>query len=103
SNSVELLAPSFQENIQNQQENEDNTTNESFNDEEIADSNSLEEEFGQFLNVWVEISANETEELANIDDDDDLFSLSVGDTVHPAVDSNAKWDLITLFNELPLL
>ncbi|KAF0446140.1 hypothetical protein F8M41_002972 [Gigaspora margarita] len=136
----ELLAPSFQESIQNQQEvtneknnetsnktepetksrlepetesrlepeleiieNEDNIVNENFNDEEVVDSNSLEEEFSQFLDVWVEILANKTEKLADIDEEEDeIFFLPVGDIIHPAVDSNAKWDLITLFNELPL-
>ncbi|KAF0524682.1 hypothetical protein F8M41_015060 [Gigaspora margarita] len=96
----ELLAPSFQESIQNQQEvtneknnetsnktepetelrlepeleiieNEDNIVNENFNDEEV-----------------VEISANETEELADIDKEEDkIFSLLVGDIIHPAVNS----------------
>ncbi|KAF0333054.1 hypothetical protein F8M41_017183 [Gigaspora margarita] len=84
-------------------ENEDNIVNENFNDEEAVDSNSLKEEFSQFLDVWVEISANETEELADIDEEEvKIFSLPVGDIIHPAVNSNAKWDLITLFNELPL-
>ncbi|CAG8753523.1 21811_t:CDS:2, partial [Dentiscutata erythropus] len=113
SNSIELLAPNFQESIQNQQEvtneknnepsnetnpetesrleskpeNEDNIANENFNDEEIADSNSLEEEFSQFLDVWVEISANETKELADIDEEEEKFSLPVDDIIHPVVDS----------------
>ncbi|CAG8787855.1 15097_t:CDS:2, partial [Dentiscutata erythropus] len=120
SNSIEFLAPNFQESIQNQQEvtneennepfnetdpetesrletksrlktesrlepepkNEDNMANENINNKEIADSNSLEEEFNE-----------EKEE----------FSLLVDDIIHPAVDSSAKWDQITLFNELPLL
>ncbi|RIB08569.1 hypothetical protein C2G38_2211342 [Gigaspora rosea] len=51
----------------------------------------------------VEISANETKELADINEEDEVFSLLVGDIIHLAVDSNAKWDRITLFNELPLL
>ncbi|CAG8824760.1 18747_t:CDS:2, partial [Gigaspora rosea] len=75
----ELLVPSFQESIQNQQEITENIDN------------------------IVEISANETKELADINEEDEVFSLLVGDIIHLAVDSNAKWDRITLFNELPLL
>ncbi|RIB01703.1 hypothetical protein C2G38_2229979 [Gigaspora rosea] len=76
----ELLVPSFQESIQNQQEitneknnktpnetksetesrlepepeiteNEDNIVNKNFNDEEAVDSNSLKKEFSQFLDI----------------------------------------------------
>ncbi|RIB15393.1 hypothetical protein C2G38_2192478, partial [Gigaspora rosea] len=85
-------------------ENEVNTATEGF-DEETVESSSLEE-FGQFLDVWVVISAEETEELTGIDDEDEEMSFlsvgSVGDIIHPAIDPNAKWDIITLFNELPL-
>ncbi|CAG8696525.1 12362_t:CDS:1, partial [Dentiscutata erythropus] len=56
----------------------------------IADSNSLEEKFSQFLDIWVEISTNETEELADIDEEEKEFSLLVDDIIHPAVDSSTK-------------
>ncbi|CAG8775906.1 4239_t:CDS:1, partial [Gigaspora rosea] len=86
-------------------ENEVNTATEGFDEEKTVESSSLEE-FGQFLDVWVVISAEETEELTGIDDEDEEMSFlsvgSVGDIIHPAIDPNAKWDIITLFNELPL-
>ncbi|KAF0534962.1 hypothetical protein F8M41_009754 [Gigaspora margarita] len=131
SNSTKMPPPSFQTNIQQETtgekyeppneiepesearyepeseeiENEDNTAIEDFNEEETVESSSLEE-FSQFLDVWVVISAEETEELTVIEEDDDEISSlsvgSVGDIIHPAINSNAKWDIITLFNELPL-
>ncbi|CAG8752488.1 17278_t:CDS:1, partial [Cetraspora pellucida] len=55
----------------------------------------------QFLDVWVEISADETEEVMDIEDEDEEILL-VNAAVHLAVDSNAKWNLITLFNKLEL-
>ncbi|RIB18883.1 hypothetical protein C2G38_2183367 [Gigaspora rosea] len=84
-------------------QNEDNTTTEDFDEEGTVKSDSLGE-FSQFLNVWVVISAEETEELTSIEyeEDEEIFSLSVGDIIHPVIDSNAKWDILTLFNELPL-
>ncbi|RIB15810.1 hypothetical protein C2G38_2039099 [Gigaspora rosea] len=131
SNSTKLPPPSFQTNIQQETtgendepsneiepksearhepeseeiENEVNTATEGFDEEETVESSSLEE-FGQFLDVWVVISAEETEELTGIDDEDEEMSFlsvgSVGDIIHLAIDPNAKWDIITLFNELPL-
>ncbi|RIB27831.1 hypothetical protein C2G38_2159583 [Gigaspora rosea] len=85
-------------------QNENNTETEDFNEEETVESDSLGE-FSQFLNVWVVILAEKTKELMSIEyeEDEEISSLSVGDIIHPAIDSNAKWDIITLFNELPLL
>ncbi|CAG8646726.1 4123_t:CDS:1, partial [Gigaspora rosea] len=83
-------------------ENEVNTAT----DEEEAVESSLLEEFSQFLDVWVIISAEETKELTGIDNEYEEISFlsvgSVGDIIHPAIDPNAKWGIITLFNELPL-
>ncbi|CAG8626420.1 4066_t:CDS:2, partial [Scutellospora calospora] len=61
----------------------------------------LDEEKIVDSNVWVEISADKTEEVMDTEDEDEEI-LSVNAAIHPAVDSNAKWDLITLFNELEL-
>ncbi|CAG8547469.1 12265_t:CDS:2 [Cetraspora pellucida] len=74
---------------------------EDLDEEKIVDSSFLETEFSQFLDVWIEISADKTEEVMDIEDENEEI-LSVNAAVHPAVDSNAKWDLITLFNELEL-
>lgn len=81
--------------------NDNCTSIEDFDEEEVVDSSSLETEFGEFLDVWVEIITNETEELANTENEDEEM-LEINDIVHPAVDSNAKWDLSTLFNDLEL-
>ena len=125
SNSVELFPPSFlEENIEDQinvehkefeefdeefcevesesEEFEELISNKDF-DNKLPDSNSLETEFNQFLDVWVEISVRETEESTDIDEEDDeMISSAIEDIVHPAVDSNAKWNLNLLFNELQL-
>ncbi|KAF0488371.1 hypothetical protein F8M41_022306 [Gigaspora margarita] len=128
SNSTKLPPPSFQTNIQqettgendepsneiepesearNEPESEDieNEVNTATDEEETVESSPLEE-FSQFLDVWVVISAEETEELTGINDEDEEMSFlsvgSVGDIIYPVIDPNAKWDIITLFNKLPL-
>ncbi|RIB03410.1 hypothetical protein C2G38_2049293 [Gigaspora rosea] len=116
SNEIEPESEARHESESEEIENEANTATEGFNEEETVESNSLKEEtvesssleeFSQFLDVWVVISAEETEELTGIDDEDEEMAFllvgSVGDIIHPAIDPNAKWDIITLFSELPLL
>ncbi|CAG8684727.1 6651_t:CDS:1 [Dentiscutata erythropus] len=74
-------------------------------DNESLDSNSLKESFGEFLDVWVEISAEEVEEVSDMDDtnkDDYRMPSKVEDIVHLAIDPAAKWDLESLFTELQL-
>ena len=82
--------------------NEDGDNNN--NDDESPDSSTLEANFGQFLDVWVEILVEETEEFMGIAEEENnkMSSLEIEDIIHPAVDSNTKWDLNTLFNELQL-
>ncbi|KAF0388092.1 hypothetical protein F8M41_011141 [Gigaspora margarita] len=80
---------------------DDYTLIEGFDEEEVIDSSSLVTEFGGFLDVWVKIITNETEELADTENENEEI-LGINDIVHPAVDSTAKWDLCTLFNDLEL-
>ena len=132
-NSVELSPPGFLEDIEDQNQtninNEENqeleeteeiqesneieqesedfgdlTLNEDCDNDESPDSSSLEADFGQFLDVWVEILVKKTEEFTDIEEEENnkMFSSEIGNITHPAVDSNAKWDLDTLFNELEL-
>ncbi|CAG8584867.1 3022_t:CDS:2, partial [Dentiscutata erythropus] len=75
-------------------ENKDNAVIEDFNDEETVESNSLEEEFSQFLDVWVVISVEEIKESMSIDEDkEECFFLSVGlvdDIIYLVIDPNTK-------------
>ncbi|KAF0532298.1 hypothetical protein F8M41_011341 [Gigaspora margarita] len=112
SNEIEPESEARHESRSEEIENEANTATEGFNEEKTVESSSLEEEtielssleeFSQFLDVWVVISAEETEELTGIDDEDnEMAFLSVGDIIHPAIDPNAKWNIITLFSKLLL-
>ncbi|RIB12870.1 hypothetical protein C2G38_2038669 [Gigaspora rosea] len=83
---------------------EPNESVEDENDEndEISELTPLEE-FGQFLNVWVDISTSEIEEITQIyEDEDEMLTSEVEDISYPAINPNSKWDLRTLFKELPL-
>ena len=123
----ELFPPSFLRNAEEQtnidgeenQENQENeesgeieeepeesvdlTLNEDHDDDELPDVSSLEADFGQFLDVWVVILVEETDEFTDTEEENgEMLSSEIEDIIHPAVDSNAKWDLNTLFNELQL-
>jgi hypothetical protein len=71
-------------------------------DDEIDPIN-IENEFGEYLQGWTDMLKEE--ELANNDDDsDDILNSTIDNIIHPAVDTNAKWVLSTLFkNDLDLL
>ena len=127
SDSVELSPPDLEENVDDQtninseetqdiQENEESgeieadpeetidltLNNNDFDEDEVPDSSSLEANFGEFLDVWVEILVEETEEFTGIEEENEEELSEIEDIIHPAVDPNAKWDLNTLFNELSL-
>ncbi|CAI2164177.1 10824_t:CDS:2 [Funneliformis geosporum] len=61
----------------------------------------LENEFNEYLQNWAEMLEGESIFDEN---DEDIFKDNIIDNiVHPAVDLNAKWELLTLFkNELNL-
>ncbi|RGB28286.1 ribonuclease H-like domain-containing protein [Rhizophagus diaphanus] len=56
----------------------------------------LENDFGEYLQGWTEILKEE--ENAEIDEVDEESNTSLDDITHPANDTSAKWELITLFN-----
>ncbi|CAG8740577.1 20084_t:CDS:2 [Dentiscutata erythropus] len=76
-----------------------------FHEVNVQDLTKLEEP-GESKNTsddFASIEELDKEEIKMMDTEDkDEKILSVHDVVHPAVDSNAKWDLITLFNEIEL-
>ncbi|KAF0511329.1 hypothetical protein F8M41_018278 [Gigaspora margarita] len=85
SNPIELFPHSFHDFAEK---------NEELSEEPKELSEELEE-----LNVWVDISTSEIEEITQIyEDEDEMLTSEVEDIDHPALDSKAKWDLRTLFN-----
>ncbi|CAB5180931.1 unnamed protein product [Rhizophagus irregularis] len=56
----------------------------------------LENAFGEYLQGWMEMLKEE--ENAEIDEVDEKSNTSLDDITHPANDTSAKWELITLFN-----
>ena len=65
-----------------------------------TDQINIEDEFGEYLQGWTDMLKEE--ELANNEDDSE--DNAVDSITHPAVDTNAKWTLGTLFkNDLNLL
>ncbi|CAG8723772.1 18877_t:CDS:1, partial [Racocetra persica] len=73
--------------------------------DEIPDSDFLQEKFGEFLDIWVEISANKIEESIDANEkkkENEILSSAIQDITHLAIDYSAKWDLRSLFNKLQL-
>ncbi len=66
----------------------------------LEDSNNLEEEFGKYLEGWVEMLEDKI--FSDFDNDDDDEIVSVNDIIHPAIDPDAKWNLRSLFKELEM-
>ncbi|CAG8809331.1 11308_t:CDS:1, partial [Gigaspora rosea] len=100
---AELFPPIFQDENITENNNEPNTPNISYEEssenpnESVEDENDeiLEltplEEFGQFLNVCVEISISEIEEITQIyEDEDKMLTSKVEDISHLAIDQNSK-------------
>jgi hypothetical protein len=67
---------------------------EPLDDDEDDENTEFESKFGEYLQGWAEMLNEED----NNDDDDD-FDISLNDITHPAIDSNAKWELEFLFNK----
>ena|SRR5829696_68582 len=77
---------------------EENYSEESDDDE--ADEPQLENEFGEYLQGWIEML--DEEKNAEFDENSDENTednnmVNVHDITHPAIDTSAKWALETLF------
>jgi hypothetical protein len=82
----------IEENVEENLEEEDE-------DENLAD---LEEELGDYLQGWSEMLEEENARSQNDDyeiDELDLYTNTM-EIIHPAIDSNAKWKLESLFKNL---
>ena len=55
----------------------------------------LQNDFGKYLYGWAEM----LEEKKNAELDEEKSDMSLDDVTHPANDTNAKWDLVTLFKK----
>lgn len=75
-------------------------------DNENADADNLEQEFSNYLQGWTEMLEEETLKFQNEEDEinelDELNETSIDNTIHPAIDPNAKWNLESLFKDLEL-
>ncbi|PKY61299.1 hypothetical protein RhiirA4_449822 [Rhizophagus irregularis] len=96
---------------ENSHESPNENPNENSNDLEESDNEEidlshltdLEKEFGNYLQGWAEMLEEETLKFQNEEDEiNEVNEITVSDVTHPAVDTNAKWDLNSLFKELEL-
>jgi|SRR5436305_5126473 len=84
-------------------ENEKNLNNEEKEDdeedeEEEEDLTNLEGELGNYLQGWAEMLEEESLKFQN--EEFETNELNVDSITHPAINSNAKWQLESLFKEL---
>lgn len=93
----------IEKNVENIEENsEENLESE---EEEETDIIEIEKEFGNYLQGWAEMLEEETSKFQNeeyeIDemDESDIFAVT-NNIIHPAIDSDAKWKLESLFKDL---
>uniref|UniRef100_U9UTU7 Uncharacterized protein n=3 Tax=Rhizophagus irregularis TaxID=588596 RepID=U9UTU7_RHIID len=96
---------------ENSHESPNENPNENSNDLEESDNEEidlshltdLEKEFGNYLQGWAEMLEEETLKFQNEENEiNEVNEITVSDVTHPAVDTNAKWDLNSLFKELEL-
>ncbi len=74
-------------------------------DEETEIITNLEEEFRIYLQGWADILEEEKKAFNNKEFDEieeENISLELEDIIHPAINTNAKWELVSLFKELDL-
>ena len=81
------------------EENIEKNLEEEEEDENLAD---LEEELGDYLQGWSEMLEEENVRFQNDDYEIDELDLDTNTTeiIHPAIDSDAKWKLESLFKDL---
>jgi hypothetical protein len=80
-------------------ENNEENLEEEEEDENLAD---LEGELGNYLQGWSEMLEEENTQFLNDDyetDELDLYTNTM-EIIHPAIDSDAKWKLESLFKDL---
>ena len=77
------------------EENIEKNLEEEEEDENLAD---LEEELGDYLQGWSEMLEEETYEFE--ENENEIVHIEINNILHPAIDSNAKWKLDSLFKKL---
>src|SRR4051812_47320558 len=76
---------------------EDSSEEEEEKEKEEEEEEDLEKEFNNYLQGWSEMLEEETYEFGESENENDI---TVDDILHSAIDSNAKWNLSSLFKEL---
>src|SRR5437660_3050190 len=79
-------------------ENENNEEKEDDEDDDEEDLTNLEGELGNYLQRWAEMLEEESLKFQN--EEFETNELNVDSITHPAINSNAKWQLESLFKEL---
>jgi len=79
-------------------ENENNEEKEDDEEDEEEDLTNLEGELGNYLQGWAEMLEEESLKFQN--EEFETNELNVDSITHPAINSNAKWQLESLFKEL---
>jgi hypothetical protein len=86
------------DNINNPDDNSEEDYSEESDNE--TDDPQLENEFGGYLQGWIEML--EEEKNAEYDEEGDDINnniVNINDTTHPAINASAKWALETLFKD----
>src|SRR5947207_9219100 len=83
-----------EENLKNENETEENEVEENDN---VINS---EEEFDNYLQGWAEILEQETLKFQDENDNEMEEFVETNNIIHPAIDSDAKWNLNSIFKEL---
>ena len=94
------IEKNVEENVENIEENLEEENIESEEDEEEANTSELEKEFGNYLQGWAEMLEQETLRFQDENDNEMEEFVETNNIIHPAIDSDAKWNLNSIFKEL---
>ena len=83
-----------EENLENENETEENEVEENDN---VINS---EKEFDNYLQGWAEMLEQETLRFQDENDNEMEEFVETNNIIHPAIDSDAKWNLNSIFKEL---
>lgn len=95
---AEVELSNYEESLQEESSQEVIEIDQDFQDED--DYSDIGDDFGNYLQEWIDMLEDEKkafEELEEIDDDEN------DNITHPAINLNAKWELLSIFKELDFL
>jgi len=88
------IQENLEENLENENETEENEVEENDN---VINS---EEKFDNYLQGWAEMLEQETLRFQDENDNEMEEFVETNNIIHPAIDSDAKWNLNSIFKEL---